>query len=166
MESHPTCGYNSAHSCCTASPRRFGGTFQHGEVAEESICKLSVRQEVRHSGNEGRECSGFLAQVHSFLTFSLSPIQHLQVSFPLIHPCDFSELSKPSSVRESCLPRYVSWAREPSVQREKSAGGIALHSVLPPVSPLPLSIIPSNRDLLCIPVGPQPNVSILLPQPP
>lgn len=87
----------TAHSCCTASPRRSGGIFQHGEVAKESVCKPSVRQEVRHSGNEGRGCNGFLAQVHFFLTFSLSPIKHLQVAFPLIHPCDSSELSKPSS---------------------------------------------------------------------
>lgn len=106
------------------------------------------------------------AYVHFFLTFSLSPVQHLQVAFSLIHRCDFNELIKPSSVSKFCLPRYVSWVREPSDQREKSADGVALYSVLPPGSPLPLPIIPSNRDLLYSPVGPQPNVSIHLPQPP
>lgn len=164
--SHMLTAAITAHSCLHSLTGCSGGSFQHGEVAEERVCQPSMRQEVRHSGNGGRGCNGFICLRSLFLNVSLSPVQHLQVAFSLIHRCDFNELIKPSSVSKFCLPRYVSWVREPSDQREKSADGVALHSVLPPGSPLPLPIIPSNRDLSYSRVRPQPNVSIHLPQPP
>lgn len=145
--SQPAFCYNSAglpaELPAQPQPGCSGDVFQHGVEAESRASRYSVLQEVRRSGNEERECNGFICLSLLFLSYFFFSLlsQPLQVAFSLICPCGFHKLLQSSPVEEpSYLPRYVSWVREPSYQREQAADGTILCFFLLPVfSPLPLS---------------------------